>query len=399
MFGFLTKNNENKVDDKRYKREYEDLENKVKIYENRIKKLEEELTEEKIKNNNYFDEINSLKWKLQEERENYNKLKGDDYKKLYHSLLELFGFENKNIKDSLTSIQENIAISTEKAKDSLKLSDSVDENFEEAFENIKKIVVNLDNLLKRSNSVASVIDELSKKAVDIEKFVAQINEVVMQINILSLNASVEAASAGDAGKGFAVVASEVKNLANKTSDVASDIERVVKTIQSSIKNTNKEFHQIDENIISIHNSTKEYNEEIESLHHLTKTSLKELNNLSDSVFMNLAKIDHVLWKVNTYESIYEKKPSFKFVDHKNCRLGKWYEEGDGLAYFSKAPSYHMLDKPHAAIHNTTKEVFSLIKKDDIDMNYDHLKERLEYMEKSSKEVFKILDNILEESII
>jgi len=396
MLSFLTGDNENKkINDEKIS----DLESELEKAKAEISKLHEELKVEKIKNNKYFDEINSLKWALEEERRNTEKLKEDGYDKLYFSLLELFGFENENIKKSIINIQENISISTSKAKDSLKLSDDVDENFEEAFRNIKKIVVNLDDLLKRSNDVSSVIDELSKKAVDIEKFVAQINEVVMQINILSLNASVEAASAGDAGKGFAVVASEVKNLANKTSAVASDIEKVVKTIQVSIKNTNKEFHEIDEDIISIHNSTKEYNNEIESLYSLTKTSLKELTNLSDSIFMNLAKIDHLLWKVNTYDSVYAKKPTFSFESHQSCRLGKWYEMGDGKKYFAKAPSYHQLDKPHAAIHNTTKKIFDLLREDDKDMNYERIKDTFAYMEDNSKQVFKILDNILKETTI
>ena len=374
------------------------LENEIKELKEKLKKTTNELKDEKIKNNRYYDEINSLKWALEEEQKNSEKLRSDRYKELYFDLLNLYGFENNNLKHSLLNIQDNISMSTSKAKENLKLSDNVDENFEVAFTNIQKIVDSLNNLLARSNGVAKVIDELSQKAVDIEKFVAQINEVVMQINILSLNASVEAASAGDAGKGFAVVASEVKNLANKTSAVASDIEKVVKTIRSSIKNTNKEFHEIDEDIISIHNSTEKYNYEIESLHKLTKSSLSEFKNLSDSIFMNLAKIDHLLWKVNTYDSIYAKKQTFEYESHENCRLGKWYQSGDGSKYFSNAPSYRKLDKPHAVIHNSTKNVLEQLNKDDKKIDYKKIIETLKYMEKSSSDVFNILDDILKETI-
>jgi hypothetical protein len=48
-----------------------------------------------------------------------------------------------------------------------------------------------------------------------------------------------------------------------------------------------------------------------------------------NVFMSLAKLDHVLWKVNTYLSVSKGEPAFDFVDHHNCRLGKWYYEGEG----------------------------------------------------------------------
>jgi chromosome segregation ATPase len=394
MLSFLKRTNNVKLDNA--DSEVEDLKKELSKAKIEIDLLKSELEKEKSENNKNHEKINSLKWKLEEEREKRKDLENKDYEKLYFSLLELFGFENKNLKNSMINIQNSISYSTKQAKDSLLLSDHVDENFEKAFSNIKIIVQNLDTLLRRSHKVAQVIDELAKRATDIEKFIAQINEVVMQINILSLNASVEAASAGDVGKGFAVVASEVKNLANKTSSVASDIEKVVKTIQLSIENTNNEFQDIDENINEIHVRTKEYNNEIESLHTLTKKSLKELTNLSDSIFINLAKIDHIVWKVNTYDSVYAKKANFEFVDHKNCRLGKWYEEGDGIKYFSKAPSYYKLEKPHSAIHNTTHKVITLLKENDLELNYEKIKDTFAYMEDNSSEVFKILDNILEE---
>ncbi len=363
-----------------------------------VKYLKEELDKSKKQILLKDDEIESLKWRLKEEVENAKANSKNIYENQYKDLLELFGFENSNLIKSLSDIQTNIANSTQSAKDSLVISKDVDKNFQKAFDDIEKIVKNLDKLLDKSHKVASVIDDLSKKAINIEKFIEQINEVVMQINILSLNASVEAASAGDAGKGFAVVASEVKNLANKTAYVASDIEKVVKSIQNSIKNTNSEFGEIDDTITNIHSSTKGYNNEIHDLHTLTKTSLRELSNLADSVFMNLAKIDHVIWKVNTYKSVYDKKPSFKFVDHKNCRLGKWYNEGDGIKYFSHSDSYHMLDNPHSGVHDTTHKVFSIIKEDDKEINYKRLKDTFSYMEDSSKDVFELLNKILNESI-
>ncbi len=375
------------------------LEDELKRKDKRIDELEKELLRYKALLSKKEDEVESLKWKLNEEVENKSKINKDEiYKKQYFDLLELYGFENNNLTISLTDIQENIAKSTQKAKESLNLSSNVDKSFEKAFKDIEIIVKNLDKLLAKSHSVASVIDDLSKKAVNIEKFIAQINEVVMQINILSLNASVEAASAGDAGKGFAVVASEVKNLANKTAYVATDIEKVVKSIQDSIKNTNSEFKDIDSTINNIHSNTTEYNKEIHDLHNLTTISLKELSNLADSVFMNLAKIDHVIWKVNTYKSVYEKKPTFKFVDHNNCRLGKWYNEGDGIKYFSDSPSFHKLDRPHSGIHDTTNNVFDLLKESDEEINYNRIKNTFSYMEDSSKEVFSILNNILEETL-
>lgn len=84
------------------------------------------------------------------------------------------------------------------------------------------------------NVVASMrtIDACSGKIVDI---VSLIDGFTFQMNILALNASVEAANAGSYGKGFAVVATEVRALAQRSAAAANDIRQLVETTVKEVK--------------------------------------------------------------------------------------------------------------------------------------------------------------------
>ena len=79
------------------------------------------------------------------------------------------------------------------------------------------------------------MDDISANAQQITKIAKDIEDIAFQTNILSLNASVEAARAGAAGKGFAVVASEVKQLAAKSAQSAQSATAMVNNTKAIIQ--------------------------------------------------------------------------------------------------------------------------------------------------------------------
>lgn len=76
------------------------------------------------------------------------------------------------------------------------------------------------------------VKRLAESSQEISKIVGFISQIASRTNLLALNASIEAARAGDAGRGFAVVADEVRQLADRASKSSKEIEQIVLQIQS-----------------------------------------------------------------------------------------------------------------------------------------------------------------------
>jgi len=83
-----------------------------------------------------------------------------------------------------------------------------------------------------AENTTRTVGKLGDSSQEIATVVKLINGIAEQTNLLALNATIEAARAGEAGKGFAVVASEVKELAQETARATEDISKRVEAIQA-----------------------------------------------------------------------------------------------------------------------------------------------------------------------
>jgi len=121
-------------------------------------------------------------------------------------------------------------------------------NAREGAEAVERTNLAMDEIREQINETARSIKRLGESSMEIGNVVEIINNIADRTSILALNASIQAAMAGDAGHGFAVVAEEVQRLAESSSNSTKQIDMLVKSIQSEIKDAS---NRMDESITKV----------------------------------------------------------------------------------------------------------------------------------------------------
>ncbi|MED3987198.1 methyl-accepting chemotaxis protein [Peribacillus simplex] len=204
------------------------------------------------------------------------------------------------ISNMISNLSDTIRLMNEQTNEMNEFTMHTNTLAEQGSKQVQDVTSQMDKIMENGQANKANLVSLEEDVVKINEVIGLIRVIASQTNLLSLNASIEAARAGDAGRGFAVVAQEVQKLAVQTDEsidiISESIMRINEQTAKVIQNNDESFQDILNGVSLVENNGEIFNKIFESVEKLLKGTeqlaahSKKINDSSDESLASIQEI-------------------------------------------------------------------------------------------------------------